>query len=191
MSEETKASESNEVPGNEPAAEPEQHEAPEHEALQLQLEDARAKADEHFEKLMRLQAELENTRRRAERELENAHKFALEKFALELLPVRDSLEMGLAAAEGDEAAVTKLREGTELTLRMLIGAMEKFGVKEIDPKGEPFNPEYHQAMTLQETAEYPANTVVAVMQKGYTLNERLIRPAMVMVAKAPPSGEEA
>jgi molecular chaperone GrpE len=153
--------------------------------LHLLLEDARAKADQHWDQLVRVQAEFENSRRRAERDVENAHKYALDRFAQELLPVRDSLELGLAAASGDEPSLDKLREGTEMTLKLLTGAMEKFGIHEVDPRGQPFNPELHQAMSLQPTAEQPANTVVAVMQKGYTLNERLIRPAMVVVAKAP------
>jgi len=97
--------------------------------------------------------------------------------------VRDSLELGLSAADAT-ASVEKLREGTELILKMLSAAMEKFGVKVVDPVGEPFNPELHQAVTMQPS-EQPPNTVVAVMQKGYTLNDRLIRPAMVVVARAP------
>lgn len=156
--------------------------------LQLLLEDARAKADQHWDQLVRLQAELENSRRRAERDVENAHKYALDRFAVELLPVRDSLELGLAAASGDDPSLDKLREGTEMTLKLLTGAMEKFGIREVDPCGQPFNPELHQAMSMQPTADQPANTVVAVMQKGYTLNDRLVRPAMVVVAKAPDQG---
>jgi molecular chaperone GrpE len=153
-----------------------------------QLEEARAKADEHWDQLLRIQAELENTRRRAERDVEQAHKFALEKFVGELLPVKDSLEMGLQAASGDDETAVKLREGVELTLKMLSGALEKFGVQELNPEGESFNPEHHQAMTMQESGEVEPNTVMAVMQKGYLLNDRLVRPAMVVVSKAP-SGE--
>lgn len=150
------------------------------------LEDARAKADEHWNLYLRSQAELDNMRRRAEKDLESAHKFGLEKFANEILPVKDSLELGLAAVEenGDEA-VEKLREGTELTLKMLSSALEKFGIKEINPVGEAFNPEQHQAMTMQESAEAAPNTVLLVMQKGYLLNERVMRPALVVVSKAP------
>ena len=155
-----------------------------HEELTLLLEDARAKADEHWNQLLRANAELENMRRRARQDVENAHKFALERFALELLPVKDSLEMGLAAASDDNEAVKQLREGTELTLKMLHTAMEKFGITEVPAADQPFNPELHQAMAMQESAEHPANTVIAVMQKGYQLNERLIRPAMVVVSKA-------
>lgn len=152
--------------------------------LALLLEDARAKADDHWNQILRIQAELENTRRRAQADVEKAHKYGLDKFAQELLPVKDSLEMGLAAAEGsDHEIAAKLREGTELTLKMFTGVLEKFGVKEVNPLGEPFNPELHQAMTMQPSEEYAPNTVTLVMQKGYTLNDRLIRPAMVMVSK--------
>jgi molecular chaperone GrpE len=153
------------------------------EDLALLLEDARAKADDHWNQVMRIQAELENTRRRAQADIEKAHKYGLEKFAQELLPVKDSMEMGLAAAEGEEEVVAKLREGTELTLRLLSGVLEKFGVKELNPLGEPFNPELHQAMSMQPSEGHAPNTVIVVMQKGYLLNDRLIRPAMVMVSK--------
>lgn len=150
------------------------------------LEDARAKADEHWNLYLRSQAEMDNMRRRAEKDLESAHKFGLEKFASELLPVKDSLELGLAAVEeNSDEAVEKLREGTELTLKMLGTALEKFGIKEIDPVGEVFNPEQHQAMTMQESAEAVPNTVLIVMQKGYLLNERVMRPALVVVSKVP------
>lgn len=157
------------------------------------LEEARSKADENWDKALRLQAELDNTQRRAQRDIEGAHKYALEKFALELLPVKDSLELGLEAAEGsDHEVADKLREGTELTLKMLSSAMEKFGIQEVDPLGEAFNPEWHQAMTMQPSSEHEANKVMAVMQKGYLLNERLLRPAMVVVSKGAesPSGDE-
>ncbi len=154
------------------------------EDLALLLEDARAKADDHWNQVVRMQAELENTRRRAAADVEKAHKFALDKFAAELLPVVDSLEMGLAAAQGsDHEVAQKLHEGTELTLKMFTGVLEKFGIKQVDPLGQPFNPELHQAMTMQPSEEYEPNTVTAVMQKGYLLNDRLIRPAMVMVSK--------
>jgi molecular chaperone GrpE len=153
--------------------------------LHLMLEDTRTKADEHWNQVLRLQAELDNTGRRARRDIENAHKFALDKFAQDLLPVKDSLELGLAAVNNEEAeAVVKLREGTELTLKMFSDVMERFGIKELNPEGESFNPELHQAMSIQESSEVPPNSVIAVMQKGYTLNGRLVRPAMVMVSKA-------
>jgi len=148
------------------------------------LEQARAKADEHYEQMMRAHAELENLKRRHERDLENAHKYALDKFVAELLGVWDSLELGHSAAQDENADVQKLREGTELTLKMLSDAMGKFGVEQIDPMNQPFDPELHQAMSMQPRADVPANTVVAVVQKGYRLNGRLVRPAMVMVSQA-------
>lgn len=160
------------------------------EHLQQQLEEAEAKAKEHWDQLLRVKAEQENLRRRHEREVENAHKYALERFTQELLPVIDSLEMGAEAAAGEGATVEKLREGTELTLKMLLSTIEKFGIKAVHPEGEPFNPEYHQAMSMLESPEHAANTVMSVMQKGYTLNERLIRPAMVVVSKGAPAASQ-
>ncbi|PVV20930.1 MAG: nucleotide exchange factor GrpE [gamma proteobacterium symbiont of Ctena orbiculata] len=148
------------------------------------LEDARAKADDHWDQLMRTRAELENLRKRNQRDLENAHKFALEKFSMDLLQVWDSLELGHQAALDEQVDVDRLREGTELTLKLLIDVMHKHGVDQVDPDGEPFNPEFHQAMSMQERDDVAPNTVVAVMQKGYLLNSRLLRPAMVMVSKA-------
>ncbi|TCK18687.1 molecular chaperone GrpE [Thiogranum longum] len=155
-----------------------------HEELHALLTDARSKADEHWDQCLRLQAEIDNLRKRSERDLVNAHKFALEKIAAELLPVKDSLEMGLAAAS-ENHDVEKLIEGSELTLKMLSSVLDKFNIKEINPVGEKFNPDYHEAMSMQERDDVEPNTVVAVMQKGYMLNDRLIRPAMVMVSKAP------
>ncbi len=152
-------------------------------ALHALLTDARSKADEHWDQCLRLQADIENLRKRRERDVANAHKFALEKFAIDLLPVRDSLEMGLAAAQ-DSADAAQLREGSELTLKMLTSAMEKYNIKEVKALNEPFNPEYHEAMSMQERDDVPPNTVVTVVQKGYLLNDRLIRPAMVIVSSA-------
>jgi molecular chaperone GrpE len=148
------------------------------------LEDARSKADEHWDQLMRTRAELDNLRKRNQRDLENAHKFALEKFSQELLQVWDSLELGHQAAQDEQADVDKLREGTELTLKLLTDVMQKQGIEQINPEGEPFNPEFHQAMSMQEREDVAPNTVVAVVQRGYLLNGRLLRPAMVMVSKA-------
>ena len=152
-----------------------------HEQLLLTLEDAQAKADQYWNQLLLARAEVENSRRRSERDVESAHKFALEKFVRELLPVKDSLELGLAAA-GEGAEFEKLREGMELTLKMLGAALEKFGVAEVNPKGQRFNPELHQAMAMQESPAAEPNTVLTVYQKGYLLNDRLIRPAMVVVS---------
>jgi molecular chaperone GrpE len=153
-------------------------------ALTKLLEDARAKADDHWDQLMRTRAELENIRKRNQRDVENAHKFALEKFSTDLLQVWDSLELGHQAAQDEQADVGKLREGTELTLKLLVDVMKKHGIDQVDPDGEPFNPEFHQAMSMQERDDVAPNTVVAVVQKGYLLNSRLLRPAMVMVSKA-------
>ena len=146
------------------------------------LAEAQKKAEDNWNLYMRSQAELENAKRRADKNVENAHKFALEKFSMELLAVRDSLELGLSV---EDAEADKLKEGTELTLKMLTQAMEKFSIYEVNPVGETFDPNLHQAMSMQESAEHAPNTVMAVMQKGYLLNDRLLRPAMVMVSKAP------
>ena len=156
--------------------------------LHALLTDARNKADEHWDQCLRLQADIENLRKRKERDVANAHKFALDKFAVDLLPVRDSLEMGLAAADSAEAA--KLREGSELTLKMLASAMDKYNIKEVSALNEQFNPEYHEAMSMQEREDVSPNTVVTVVQKGYLLNDRLIRTSMVIVSRAAlqPSG---
>jgi molecular chaperone GrpE len=165
---------------------PEEVESPEENQQELTrlLEDARAKADDHWDQLMRTRAELENIRKRNQRDLENAHKFALEKFSMDLLQVWDSLELGHQAALDEQADVEKLREGTELTLKLLVDVMQKYGIEQVDPYGKPFDPEFHQAMSMQERDDVAPNTVVAVVQKGYLLNSRLLRPAMVMVSKA-------
>ncbi len=151
-------------------------------SLQDELEEARGKADEYHDKVLRMQAEMENLRKRAERDLSNAHKYSIEKFASELLQVKDSLELGLDAGEVDAA---KLQEGSALTLKVLTSALQKFAIEEVDPLGEAFDPNLHQAMTTEESGEHEPNTVIRVMQKGYTLHERLLRPAMVIVSRAP------
>ncbi len=161
-----------------------------HAELTALLEDARAKADDHWNQLLRTRADMENLRRRAERDVENAHKYALERFVQELLPIRDSMELGLAAVSGDVPELAKFREGSELTLKMLDAALEKFGVQELNPVGEKFDPERHQAMSMQESADLEPNTVMAVVQKGFMLNERLIRPAMVIVSKTAASPDK-
>jgi molecular chaperone GrpE len=158
---------------------------PDHAELSGMLEDARSKADEHWNQCLRLQADIENLTRRAERDVANAHKYALDRFAQDLLPVRDSLEMGLSASVQENTDPEKLREGVELTLQMMTGVLEKFGITEVNPENEAFNPDFHQAMSMQERDDVAPNTVVTVVQKGYLLNERLIRPAMVIVSKAP------
>ena len=159
-------------------------------SLEQQLEEAQAKADDNLDQLMRTKAEMENIRRRSEKDVANARKYALEKFAQELLPVIDSMEMGVAAAMDENADVAKLREGTEMTLKMFESAIEKFGIKGVHPKGESFNPEHHQAMTMIDSQEHEPNMIIDVMQKGYLLNERLVRPAMVVVSSTNSSDEK-
>ena len=148
--------------------------------LQTTRTELLAKIDANWEKYLRAAAELENVRKRAARDVENAHKFALERFATELLAVRDSLEMGLAA--GEDADVESLRQGKEATLNLLTTVMERFGVEEVDPQGEPFDPALHEAMTMQPSADVEPGSVLTVFQKGYALNGRLLRPARVVVA---------
>ncbi|WP_455852781.1 nucleotide exchange factor GrpE [Pantoea endophytica] len=133
---------------------------------------------------LRAQAEIENIRRRAEMDVEKAHKFALEKFANELLPVIDSLERALQVADKENAELASMIEGIELTLKSLLGAVRKFGVEVVGETNVPFNPEIHQAMSMMESEEMAPNHVLMVMQRGYTLNGRLLRPAMVAVTKA-------
>jgi len=148
-----------------------------------ELEALRREIGESQDKLLRLAAELENVRRRATRDVENARKYGLERLAEALLPVRDSLEAGLAAGESADAET--LLEGTQATLRLLDAALERVGVTEFDPEGEPFDPEQHEAMTLQPSATAEPNTVLTVIQKGYGIHDRLLRPARVIVASAP------
>jgi len=159
-------------------------------AMSSELAALQKKADEHYDQLVRAHAEIENLKRRHTQELEKAHKYALDKFVGELLTIWDSLELGLQAAQNDETDVASLREGTELTFKMFGDVMEKFNVERINPEGEAFNPEFHQAMSMVPNAEMVPNTVMAVMQKGVSLNGRLIRPAMVVVSQAIPEEAE-
>jgi len=133
---------------------------------------------------LRAQADAQNVKRRAEQDVEKARKYALERFCGELLPVADNLERALEAAAGDDEIVKPIAEGVELTLKSFHDALKKFNIEAVDPEGEPFDPQLHQAMSMLENNEVEPNTVIAVMQKGYTLNGRLVRPAMVMVSKA-------
>ena len=151
--------------------------------LMSQLEVAQAEVAVLKDQMIRGQAETQNIRRRAEQDVEKAHKFGVEKFATEMLGVVDNLERAIEAA-GDDEAVKPMREGVEMTLDMLIGGLAKFNVEQVNPEGEAFNPELHQAMSMVPAEGVAPNTVVAVMQKGYSLNGRLVRPAMVMVSKA-------
>ena len=152
--------------------------------LQVKLEEALAKADDYYDQLLRNKAELDNVRKRSQRELENAHKYAVEKFVNALLPVIDGIEMGKQAAE-TITDVKQLKEGIDMSLTMFQSLLEKFEIESINPEGDNFDPEFHQAMSIQESADVPPNSVMAVMQKGYTIAGRLLRPAMVMVSKAP------
>jgi len=157
---------------------------PSYDMLMRNLKNTQAQLDEQRDQVLRVQAELENVRRRAERDVQGAHKFALEKFVNELLPVKDSLELGEAASKAENANLEGVREGMALTLKMMADVMAKFGVAEVNPVGQPFDPELHQAMSMQDVPDAKPNTVVTVFQKGYQLNERLVRPAMVVVAGA-------
>jgi len=144
-----------------------------------ELAAAQAKGDENWERYVRASAEVENIRKRASRDVENAHKFALERFGKDLLTVKDTLEMGLAV-EG--ATVESLIEGSNATLKLLGTTLERFGIVEVDPAGEPFDPELHEAISMQPSDTVEPGSVAIVVQKGYTLNGRLLRPAMVIVA---------
>ncbi|WP_371186398.1 nucleotide exchange factor GrpE [Thalassotalea maritima] len=151
--------------------------------LEQKLAAALATIDEQKDSVVRAKAEVENIRRRSAQDVEKARKFALEKFAGEMLTVVDNLERGLATIDAEDEAQKNTYEGVNLTLQGLLSGLDKFGVKAVDPQDQPFNPEFHQAMSMQEVEGVAANTVIAVMQKGYELNGRLIRPAMVMVSK--------
>jgi molecular chaperone GrpE len=151
--------------------------------------DLQAKVDENWDRYVRTAAELENVRKRAQRDVENAHRFALESFSKELLAVVDSLEMGLEAAESADAAA--LRDGSEATCKLLKSTMGRFGLEEVDPEGEPFDPEFHEAMSMMPSADVEPGSVLTVIQKGYTLNGRLLRPARVIVAAEAPVADPA
>jgi len=144
----------------------------------------KAKADENWDRYLRAAAEIENIRKRAQRDVENAHKFALEGFGRELLAVVDSLEMGLEAAESADAAA--LIQGSEATCKLLQATLARFGILEVNPEGEPFDPEFHEAISMMPSASVEPGSVLTVVQKGFSLNGRLLRPAMVIVASEPP-----
>lgn len=153
------------------------------EQLARELAEAVSEIETLKDQMLRIQADAQNVRRRAEMDVEKAHKFGIEKFVNEMLPVVDSLERAIETF-GDEEAHKPMREGVEMTLNMLVSGLGKFQVEQVAPEGQPFDPELHQAMSMVDVPGAEANTVVAVMQKGYTLSGRLVRPAMVMVAKA-------
>lgn len=148
------------------------------------LEDARNKADEHWNELLRARADMENLRRRQARDLENAHKHALDKFVAELLPIYDSMELGLNAANADGVSIEAVREGLEMTRKMFLSSINKFGLEPVIPAdGDDFDPELHQAMAMQPVEGVEANKVLTVAQKGFQFNGRLLRPAMVVVSQ--------
>ncbi|ELX8391634.1 nucleotide exchange factor GrpE [Pseudomonas aeruginosa] len=156
------------------------------------VEDLTARVQELEEQLaaaqdqaLRMVADLQNVRRRAEQDVEKAHKFALEKFAGDLLAVVDTLERGLEMSDPNDEAIKPMREGMELTLKVFDDTLRRYQVEALNPEGEPFNPEQHQAMAMQESASAEPGSVLKVFQKGYLLNGRLLRPAMVVVSKAP------
>lgn len=165
-----------------PAAEDQVAEPADDEVLdpEAALAAAESKASEHWDRYLRAAAELENVRKRAVRDVEKARKFALERFGKELLAVRDTLEMGIAAAEN--ATAESLLEGKNATLKLLASTMQQFGIEQVDPVGEPFDPELHEAISVQPSDDVEPGSVMTVVQKGYTLNGRLLRPAMVIVA---------
>jgi molecular chaperone GrpE len=153
------------------------------EELQSKLQKAEDEIKALNDKLLRTKAEQENLRRRMERDVENAHKYALERFTNELLPIVDSMEMGLEAAQKPETNIDSIKEGSELTLSMFKNALTKFSIVEINPMGEKFNHDWHEAISVITTPDAETNSIIAVHQKGYKLNERLLRPAMVVIAK--------
>ena len=153
------------------------------ESIEQQLEKAHVTIKEYWDQIIRLKADMENNRKRAGRDIENAHKYALRNFAESLLPIVDSMEMGQQAAEAHNASLSSIVEGTQMTMSMFVQVLEKHGLKQIDPLGEPFDPEQHQAISMVEDKKAKPNSVIKVMQKGFLLNERLVRPAMVVVAK--------
>ncbi|MGY0398921.1 MAG: nucleotide exchange factor GrpE [Ostreibacterium sp.] len=160
--------------------------------LQAELAEAKAKIAENWELLLSAKAEVDNIRKRAERDVSNAYKYALEKFIPDLLAVKDSLELGTKAAKesaeselGVAEQIDKFIEGSDMAITMFVDTLKKVGVTVINPENEVFNPELHQAVTMVPNSEIPSNTVIEVIQKGYTLNERLLRPAMVFVSKKP------
>ena len=164
---------------------PDSEDAPEEgsesdQALDVALEQAQNAKDD----LLRVQAEMQNLRRRTEQDIEKAHKYGQEKLSIELLAVMDNLERAQeAASNSEDEAIKAIREGVDLTVKGFADCFKKFNIETVDPLGEPFDPQLHQAMSMQENTESEPNTVIAVMQKGYTLHGRVLRPAMVMVSK--------
>ena len=158
---------------------------PSYEEMLQKLDEADQKANQYWERLLRMQAENDNVLRRTERDIANAHKYALEKFVTELLPIIDSLELCVSSTSPEvQASAGPVIEGVNLTLKMFYSALEKFDVKQVNPVSEPFDPEHQQAISMLHDPSVKPGTVISVLQKGYTLNNRLLRPALVVVSKA-------
>ena len=155
---------------------------PDYKALQKKLDAAEDKSNEYWQQVLHAKADLDNMRKRAEKDVANAHKYGQEKFILELLPVIDSLERALDTSSDNEA-LKNVNHGVQLTVEMFLKVLHKIGVEQVDPLGHDFDPDLHEAMTMKEDPNVKPNTVIEVMQKGYVLNSRLIRPALVIVAK--------
>jgi len=153
------------------------------EDIEALLAESRSDAEKHKDMALRIQADMENLRRRTRLDVENAHKYALDKFVNALIPAMDSMEMGMDAASKEDASIESIREGIDMTFKQLLDVLAEFNVERIDPKGEKFDPQLHEAMTMIPSPGHKSNSVVDVIQKGYTLNERLIRPARVIVAQ--------
>ncbi len=155
----------------------------EEESIEQQLERTQETVKDYWDQIMRLKAEMENNRKRAIRDVENTHKFTLKNFTEALLPVIDSMDMGQQAAASENASLESIVEGANMTATMFVQVLEKHGLKRLNPVGEKFNPEQHQAISMIEDENVESNHIISVMQKGFSLNERLVRPAMVIVAK--------
>jgi molecular chaperone GrpE len=147
------------------------------------LAESRIEADKHKDMALRIQADMENLRRRTRIDIESAHKYALDKFVNALIPAMDSMEMGMDASSKEEASIESIREGIDMTFKQMLDVLGQFNVERVDPKGEKFNPELHEALTMIPSPDHEPNTVIDVIQKGYTLNERLVRAARVIVAQ--------
>ncbi|HSD97696.1 MAG TPA: nucleotide exchange factor GrpE [Sulfuricaulis sp.] len=180
------------TPGPEAGAAHDLETVPEIDQLRAELEQARTEAGENLDRFLRAKAEAENIRRRAEADVTAAHKYALDRFAAEIISVRDSLDLArmVELPKDTSPAVRKMHEGLDLTLKLMDSVFQKFGVTLLDPKGQKFDPERHQAISMVDSVEVPPNHVVNVVQKGYLLNDRLLRPAMVVVARAAPAPDK-
>ena len=155
------------------------------ETLTQSLSEAQQKAEENYERLLRKEAELQNALRRGQDDQDKARKFAIEKFAESLLDVVDGLERGVECCAGENVSIKDVAEGLTLSQKAFVDCLSSYGIQEINPMGEAFNPSFHEALTMQESSEHAPNTVMTVIQKGYTIHDRLLRPARVVVAKAP------